>query len=178
MGLNLDEKKAVVAEVSAEVAKAQGIVVAEYRGLEVGSMTELRAKARKSGVYLRVLKNTLARRAVAGTPFEKLAEQMVGPLVYGISSDPVATAKVLNEFARANEKLVIKAGAMPNAVISAKDVKALASMPSREQLIAQLLGTMQAPVAKFVRTMNEVPARFVRTLAAVRDAKEKQGAGA
>jgi len=169
LGLNLDEKKVVVAEVSAEVAKAQGIVVAEYRGLEVGRMTELRAKARKSGVYLRVLKNTLARRAVAGTPFEKLAEQMVGPLVYGISSDPVATAKVLNEFAKANEKLVIKAGAMPNAVITAKEVKALASMPSREQLIAQLLGTMQAPVAQFVRTLNEVPSRFVRTLAAIRD---------
>jgi len=169
LGLNLDEKKAVVAEVSAEVAKAQGIVVAEYRGLEVGRMTELRAKARKSGVYLRVLKNTLARRAVAGTPFEKLAGQMVGPLVYGISSDPVATAKVLNEFAKANEKLVIKAGAMPNAVITAKEVKALASMPSREQLIAQLLGTMQAPVAQFVRTLNEVPSRFVRTLAAIRD---------
>ena len=169
MGLNLDEKKAVVAEVSAEVAKAQGIVVAEYRGLEVGNMTELRAKARKAGVYLRVLKNTLARRAVAGTPFEKLAEQMVGPLVYGISSDPVATAKVLNEFAKANEKLVIKAGAMPNAVISAKEVKALASMPSREQLIARLLGTMQAPIAQFVRTLNEVPSRFVRTLAAIRD---------
>ena len=176
MGLNLDEKKAVVAEVSAEVAKAQGIFVAEYRGLEVGSMTELRAKARKSGVYLRVLKNTLARRAVAGTPFEKLAEQMVGPLVYGISSDPVATAKVLNEFAKANEKLVIKAGAMPNAVITAKEVKALASMPSREQLIAQLLGTMQAPVAQFVRTLNEVPSRFVRTLAAIRDQKERAGA--
>jgi len=169
LGLNLDEKKAVVAEVSAEIAKAQGIVVAEYRGLEVGSMTELRAKARKSGVYLRVLKNTLARRAVAGTPFEKLAEQMVGPLVYGISPDPVATAKVLNEFAKANEKLVIKAGAMPNAVITAKEVKALALMPSREQLIAKLLGTMQAPVVQFVRTLNEVPSRFVRTLAAVRD---------
>jgi large subunit ribosomal protein L10 len=169
LGLNIDEKKAVVAEVSAEVAKAQGIFVAEYRGLGVGSMTELRAKARKSGVYLRVLKNTLARRAVAGTPFEKLAEQMVGPLVYGISSDPVATAKVLNEFAKANEKLVIKAGAMPNAVITAKEVKALASMPSREQLIAQLLGTMQAPVAQFVRTLNEVPSRFVRTLVAIRD---------
>jgi len=169
LGLNLDEKKAVVAEVCAEIAKAQGIFVAEYRGLEVGRMTELRAKARKSGVYLRVLKNTLARRAVAGTPFEKLAEQMVGPLVYGISSDPVATAKVLNEFAKANEKLVIKAGAMPNAVITAKEVKALASMPSREQLIAQLLGTMQAPVAQFVRTLNEVPSRFVRTLAAIRD---------
>ena len=176
MGLNLDEKKVVVAEVSAEVAKAQGIVVAEYRGLEVGRMTELRAKARKSGVYLRVLKNTLARRAVAGTPFEKLAEQMVGPLVYGISSDPVATAKVLNEFAKANEKLVIKAGAMPNALITAKEVKALASMPSREQLIAQLLGTIQAPVAQFVRTLNEVPSRFVRTLAAIRDQKERAGA--
>ena len=176
MGLNLDEKKAVVAEVSAEVAKAQGIVVAEYRGLEVGRMTELRAKARKSGVYLRVLKNTLARRAVAGTPFEKLAGQMVGPLVYGISSDPVATAKVLNEFAKANEKLVIKAGAMPNAVITAKEVKALASMPSREQLIAQLLGTMQAPVVQFVRTLNEVPSRFVRTLAAIRDQKATAGA--
>lgn len=175
MGLDLDEKKAVVAEVSAEVAKAQGIFVAEYRGLEVGSMTELRAKARKSGVYLRVLKNTLARRAVAGTPFEKLAEQMVGPLVYGISSDPVATAKVLNEFAKANEKLVIKAGAMPNAVITATEVKALASMPSRGQLIAQLLGTMQAPVAQFVRTLNEVPSRFVRTLAAIRDQKERAG---
>ena len=169
MGLNLDEKKAVVAEVSAEIAKAQGIFVAEYRGLGVGSMTELRARARKSGVYLRVLKNTLARRAVAGTPFEKMAEQMVGPLVYGISSDPVATAKVLSEFAKANDKLVIKAGAMPNAVITAKEVKALASMPSREQLVAQLLGTMQAPVAQFVRTLNEVPSRFVRTLAAIRD---------
>lgn len=175
MGLNLDEKKAVVAEVSVEIAKAQGMVVAEYRGLEVGSMTALRAKARKSGVYLRVLKNTLARRAVAGTPFEKLADQMVGPLVYGISPDPVATAKVLNEFARTNDKLVIKAGAMPNALINATEVKALASMPSREQLIAQLLGTMQAPVARFARTLNEVPARFVRTLAAVRDQKEKAG---
>ena len=176
MGLNLDEKKAVVAEVSAEIAKAQGIVVAEYRGLEVGRMTELRARARKSGVYLRVLKNTLARRAVAGTPFEKLAEHMVGPLVYGISPDPVATAKVLNEFAKTNEKLVIKAGAMPNAVITAKEVKALALMPSREQLIAKLLGTMQAPVVQFVRTLNEVPSRFVRTLAAVRDQKESAGA--
>lgn len=178
MGLNIDEKKAVVAEVSAKVAAAQAIVVAEYRGLEVGSMTELRRQARKSGVYLRVLKNTLARRAVAGTPFEKLSDQMVGPLVYGISGDPVATAKVLNDFAKANEKLVIKAGAMHNAVISAKEVKALASMPSREELLAKLLGTMQAPVAQFVRTLNEVPSRFARTLAAIRDAKAKQGVGA
>ena len=176
MGLNLEQKKAVVAEVSAQVAKAQAIIVAEYRGLEVGVMTDLRAKARKAGVYLRVLKNTLVRRAVKDTPFDKLAEKMVGPLVYGISSDPVASAKVLNDFAKANERFVIKAGGLPNSVISAKEVTALANMPSREQLLATLLGTMQAPVVKFVRTLNEVPGRFVRTLAAVRDQKEKAAA--
>ena len=134
-------------------------------------MTELRRQARNAGVYLRVLKNTLARRAVKDTPFEKLSDQMVGPLIYGMSSDPVATAKVMNEFAKANDKLVIKAGAMPNSLISSAEVKALANMPSRDELIAKLLGTMQAPVAQFVRTLNEVPSRFVRTLAAVRDAK-------
>ena len=123
-------------------------------------------------MYLRVLKNTLARRAVDGTPFAGLSQHMVGPLVYGISPDPVATAKLMNDFAKGNEKLVIKAGAMPNAVISALEVKALASMPSLEELLAKLLGTMQAPVAQFVRTLNEVPSRFARTLAAVRDKKE------
>ncbi len=172
MGLNIEQKKAVVAEVSAQVAKAQAIVVAEYRGLEVGNMTELRRQARKSGVYLRVLKNTLARRAVSGTPFEKLSEQLTGPLIYGISPDPVATAKLLDQFAKGNDMFVIRAGAMPNAVISAKEVKALASMPSREELIATLMGTMQAPIAQFVRTLNEVPSRFVRTLAAVRDKQQ------
>jgi large subunit ribosomal protein L10 len=176
VGLNLEEKKAVVEEIAAQVALAKGIVLAEYRGLEVGNMTELRRKARGSGVYLRVLKNTLARRAVKDTPFAKLADQMVGPLVYGISSDPVATAKVMNEFAKGNDKFVIKAGAMPNAVISPKEVAALASLPSREELLAKLLGTMQAPIAQFVRTLNEVPSKFVRTLAAVRDAKEKASA--
>jgi len=178
LSLNLDEKKAVVAEVSAEVAKAQAIIVAEYRGLEVGNMTNLRREARKAGVYLRVLKNTLARRAVESTPFAGLSEHLVGPLVYGISPDPVATAKLLNDFAKSNDKLVIKAGAMPNVVISAKDVKALATMPSREELLSQLLGTMQAPIAQFVRTLNEVPTRFVRGVAAVRDKKEKEGAAA
>jgi large subunit ribosomal protein L10 len=172
LGLDLESKKAVVAEVSAHVAKAQAIVVAEYRGLEVENMTQLRREARKSGVYLRVLKNTLARRAVAGTPFEKLAEKMTGPLIYGISDDPVATAKVLDTFAKGNDKLVIRAGAMPNTLISAQEVKALASMPSREELIARLMGTMQAPIAQFARTLNEIPSRFVRTLAAVRDRKE------
>jgi len=173
LSLNLEQKKAVVAEVSAQVGTAQAIIVAEYRGLEVGNMTELRAKARKAGVYLRVLKNTLVRRAVMDTPFEKLAEKMIGPLVYSISSDPVASAKVLNDFAKANERFVIKAGGLPNSVISAKEVTALANMPSREVLLATLLGTMQAPVAKFVQTLNEVPGRFVRTLAAVRDRKEQ-----
>jgi large subunit ribosomal protein L10 len=175
LGLDLDKKKAVVAEVSAQLAKAKAVVVAEYRGLEVGRMTELRAKARKSGVYLRVLKNTLARRAVEGTPFSGLSQHMKGPLVYGISPDAVATAKVLNEFARANEKLVIRAGAMENSVISPKEVTVLASLPSREELLTKLLGTMQAPIAKLARTLNEVPARFVRTLAAVRDKRQAAG---
>lgn len=175
MGLDLDKKKAVVAEVSAQLAKAKAVVVAEYRGLEVGRMTELRAKARKSGVYLRVLKNTLARRAVEGTPFAGLSQHLKGPLVYGISPDAVATAKVLNEFAKANEKLVIRAGAMENAVISPQEVTALASLPSREELLAKLFGTMQAPIAKFARTLNEVPARFVRTLAAVCDKQQAAG---
>ena len=172
MGLNLDDKKAVVAEVSAKVAQAQAIVLAEYRGLEVGDMTSLRAKARSSGVYLRVLKNTLARRAVTGTPFESLAQHMVGPLAYGISADPVAAAKVLNEFAKANERFVIKAGAMPGQVMTPKQVETLATMPSREELLAKLMGTMQAPIARFVRTLYEVPGKFVRTLAAVRDQKQ------
>ena len=172
MGLNLDSKKAVVADVSAQVANAQSIIVAEYRGLEVGKITVLRANARAAGVYLRVLKNTLVRRAVADTPFAGLADKLVGPLIYGISKDPVAAAKLLQEFAKGNDKLVIKAGAMPNFVMDADAVKALASMPSREELLAKLLGTMQAPIATFVRTLNEIPTKFVRGLAAVRDAKE------
>lgn len=172
MGLNLEEKKAVVAEVSAKVAEAQAIIVAEYRGLEVGNVTTLRAQARKEGVYLRVLKNTLVRRAVDGTPFEGLKGQMVGPLIYGISKDPVAAAKVLHEFSKSNDKLVIKGGAMANYVMDANGVKALATMPSREELLSKLLGTMQAPIAQFVRTLNEVPTKFVRGLAAVRDQKQ------
>jgi large subunit ribosomal protein L10 len=130
-------------------------------------------KARGAGVYLRVLKNTLARRAVKGTQFEKLSEQMSGPLIYGFAQDPVAGAKVLADFAKDNEHFVIKAGAMPNALMTAKDVKVLATMPGRQELLAKLAGTMQAPIVKLVRTLNEVPGKFVRTLAAVRDAKEK-----
>jgi large subunit ribosomal protein L10 len=176
LGLNLEQKQAVVTEVAAQLAKAQAVIVAEYRGLDVARVTQLRAKARKSGLYLRVLKNTLARRAVKGTPFESLADQMVGPLMYGIASDPVAGAKVIAEFSKENELFVIKGGAMPNTKMSDKDVKALALLPSREELLARLMGTMQAPVAKLARTLNEVPGKFVRTLAAYRDQKEKAAA--
>ena len=175
MSLSLEQKQAMVSEVSAKLAGAQAVIVAEYRGLNVERVTQLRARARQSGLYLRVLKNSLARRAVKGTPFEKLAEQMVGPLMYGISPDPVAGAKVLSEFAKDNELFVIRGGAMPNALMSEREVKALAMLPAREQLLAMLAGTLQAPIAKLARTMNEVPGRFVRTLAAVRDAREKSG---
>ena len=176
MGLSLEQKQAAVSEVSAKLKSAQAVIVAEYRGLDVARVTQLRAKARKSGLYLRVLKNTLARRAVKGTPFEKLSDAMVGPLMYGIASDPVAGAKVIAEFSKENELFVIKGGAMANTRMSDKDVKALAMLPSREQLIAQLMGTLQAPVAKLARTLNEVPGKFVRTLAAYRDQKEKAAA--
>jgi large subunit ribosomal protein L10 len=173
LSLNLEQKQAVVAEIAGQLAKAQAVIVAENRGLSVEAVTSLRAKARKSGLYLRVLKNTLARRAIKGTPFEKLTDQMAGPLMYGIAQDPVAGAKVLSEFAKDHELFVIKGGAMANALMSTKDVKALATMPSREELLARLVGTMQAPIVKLVRTMNEVPGRFVRTLAAVLAAREK-----
>ena len=149
MSLNLNDKKAVVAEVSAQVAKAQSMVLAEYRGIEVGDLTQLRAKARASGVYLRVLKNTLVRRAVEGTAFAGLSDQMVGPLIYGISEDPIAPAKVLNDFAKSNDKLILKAGSYAGEMLDAAGVKALASVPSREELLAKLLGIMLAPVTSF-----------------------------
>jgi large subunit ribosomal protein L10 len=176
VSLNRQEKAAVVDEVSALVGKAQSIVVAEYRGLTVESVTKLRREARKQGVQLRVLKNTLVRRAVNGTSFSGLSDKLVGPLVYGFSSDPVSAAKVLSAFAKDNDKLVVKAGALPNFVMDGVGVKALATMPSREELLATLMATMNAPIGKFVRTLNEVPSRLVRTLAAVRDAKEAPAA--
>ncbi len=146
MSLNLNDKKAVVAEVSSQVAKAQSMVLAEYRGIEVGDLTKLRAKARESGVYLRVLKNTLVRRAVEGTAFADLSSHMVGPLIYGIAEDPIAAAKVLNDFAKSNDKLILKAGSYAGETLDAAGVKALASIPSREELLAKLLGVMMAPL--------------------------------
>ena len=171
MGLNLEQKKSLVAEVSSQLGKAQAVVLVEYRGTQVGDITQLRAKARSAGVYFRVLKNTLARRAIEGTPFAGLSEKLQGPLAYGISADPVAAAKILHEFAKENESFVIKGGAMANLVMTSKDIANLAKMPSREQLLAKLAGTMQAPIARLVRTLNEVPGKFVRILAAIRDQK-------
>jgi large subunit ribosomal protein L10 len=159
VGLNLNDKKAVVAEVSAQVANAQTIVVAEYRGIEVTDLTVLRKKARESGVYLRVLKNTLVRRAVADTSFAGLADHMVGPLIYSVSADPVAAAKVLNDFAKTNDKLVLKAGSYAGKVLDKAGVQALASVPSREELLSKLLYVMQAPVAGFVRGLAALAAQ-------------------
>ena len=140
VGLNRSEKAVVIEEVAAKVASAKSIVLAQYRGLEVGHITGLRVSARKSGVYLRVLKNSLARRAVADSPFSGLADQMVGPLIYGISDDPVAAAKVISDFAKTNDKLVVMGGSLPNSVFDAAGVKALATMPSREELLSRAPG--------------------------------------
>ena len=159
MSLNLNDKKAVVAEISAKVALAQTIVVAEYRGIQVSHLTQLRAKARSQGVYLRVLKNTLARRAVEGTAFASLASEMTGPLIYSISEDAVAAAKVINDFAKTNDKLVIKAGNYAGKALDKAAVTALASIPSREVLLAQLLGIMQAPVSGFARALAALAAK-------------------
>lgn len=153
MSLNLDDKKAVVAEVSAQVGTAQTMVMAEYRGVQVSDLTQLRKKARESGVYLRVLKNTLVRRAVEGTPFAELVPHMTGPLIYGLSSDPIAAAKVLHDFAKGNDKLALRAGFYGGEVLDQAGVQALASIPGREELLARLLGVMQAPVSGFARAL-------------------------
>ena len=149
------------------MANAQTIAVAEYRGIAVGDLTALRAKARESGVYLRVLKNTLVRRAIAGTPFEGLAGDLTGPLIYGISADPVAAAKVLNDFAKGNDKIVLRAGSYAGKTLDKAAVQALASIPSREELLAKLLGVMQAPVSG-----------FAGALAALAKKREDEGAAA
>lgn len=159
MGLNLNEKKAVVEEVSAKLAETETIVLAEYRGIQVGDMTQLRAKAREQGVYLRVLKNTLARRAVEGTVFAELASDMTGPLIYSMSSDAVSAAKVLQDFARSNDRLVIKSGCYAGKMLDKAGVVALASIPSREVLLSQLIGVMQAPVSAFARGLAALAAQ-------------------
>jgi large subunit ribosomal protein L10 len=153
LSLNRNEKQAVVEEVAAQAAKAQTLALAEYRGLTVAQMDQLRRQAREKGVYLHVLKNTLARRAVAGTPFECAAETMTGPLIYGFSEDAVAAAKVLADFAKTADKLVIKGGAYNGKALDADGVKALAAVPSKEVLLSQLLGLMQSPVSRLARVL-------------------------
>ncbi|MES3013348.1 MAG: 50S ribosomal protein L10 [Pseudomonadota bacterium] len=153
MSLNRNEKEAVVAEVAAQVGKSQTLALAEYRGLTVEHLNALRKQARDKGVYLHVLKNTLARRAVAGTPFEVAAGSMAGPLIYGFSEDAVAAAKVIADFAKGNDKLVVKAGAYAGKALDADGVKALAAIPSKEVLLAQLLGLMQSPVSRIARVL-------------------------
>jgi large subunit ribosomal protein L10 len=177
MALNLEDKKALVAEVAEVAAKAQSVVAAEYRGLTVSQMTDLRAKARKQGVYMRVVKNTLARKALAGTSFEAVGPKLKGPLVLAFSKDdPGAAARVVKDFAKANDKLVATLVSLGGQVLSAKDLDAVASLPTREQALSMLLGTLKAPSQKLVSTLAAVPSKLVRTLAAVRDQKQAAGA--
>ena len=172
MPLNLEDKKALVAEVSAVAATAQSVVAAEYRGLTVAQMTDLRAKARKSGVYMRVVKNTLARKAIAGTSFEPIGPKLKGPLVLAFSKDdPGAAARVLKDFAKANDKLVPTLVSLGGQVLGGKDLEKVASLPTREQSLAMLMGVMKAPIQKLVGTLVAPQAKLVRTLAAVRDQK-------
>src|SRR3954467_4267829 len=172
MPLNLEDKKVLVTEV-AEVAKtALSVVAAEYRGLTVTQMTDLRSKARAQGVYMRVVKNTLARKAFAGTAFEPVGPKLKGPLVLAFSKDdPGAAARVVRAFAKDNEKLVATLVSLGGEVLSAKDLEKVASLPTRAQALSQLLGVLKAPIQKLVGTIAAPNQKLVRTLAAVRDAK-------
>lgn len=172
MSLSLEDKKAVVEQVSTALTDSKTAIVAEYRGLTVEQMTNLRRQARESGVFLQVVKNTLARRALKGSDFECLDEYLLGPLALAASEDPVAAAKVLSNFEKKNDAFSIKIGAMSGGLLSLAEIDALAKLPGREELLSTLVGTMQAPITKFVQTLNEIPSKFVRTLAAVCDAKE------
>jgi large subunit ribosomal protein L10 len=157
--LNVQDKKAIVADVGAQLAGAQTVVLAQYRGIPVEQLTKLRASARDQGVYLRVLKNTLARRAAQGTQFEPLADSMAGPLIYGISADPIASARVLQNFAKTQDKLVITAGLINGKLLDVAGVKSLASIPGRNELLSQLLGVMLAPVSAMARVLGAVAAQ-------------------
>jgi large subunit ribosomal protein L10 len=173
VALNLDGKKAVVAEVAEVASEAYSAVAAEYQGLSVSEMTALRVEARKQNVYIRVIRNTLAKRAVEGTDFACMQEGMTGPLVYGFSQeDPGAVARVMGDFAKANNKLEIKLVSLGGKLLPASDIERLAKMPTKDQAIAILMGTMKAPIEKFVRTLIAPTSKMVRTLAAVRDAKD------
>jgi large subunit ribosomal protein L10 len=173
VALSLDQKKAVVAEVAKVAANAHSAIAAEYIGLTVEAMTALRVKARENNVYLRVVKNTLARRAFEGTDYECMSDSMVGPLLLAFSvEDPGAAARVISDFSKGNDKLVTKLVSVGGELLAAGDIKRLASMPTKDQAISMLMSVMNAPIGKLARTLNEVPGKLVRTVAAIRDQKD------
>lgn len=173
MSLTLEDKKAVVKEVAEVASGALSAVAAEYRGLTVEEMTNLRREARSGGVYLRVVKNTLAKRAVEGTEYECMKDSLKGPLILAFSQeDPGGAARVIDKFSKDHDKLVVKAVSIGGKLLGPADIKAVASLPTKDEAIAQLMSVMQAPIAKLARTLNEVPGKLVRTLAAVKDQKE------
>jgi len=176
VALSLEQKQAVVAEVSEVAANAHSAIAAEYIGLSVGDMTALRAKARESSVYVRVVKNTLAKRAIEGTDFECMSEALVGPLVLAFSQeDPGAAARVIQDFAKQNDKLVVKVVSIGGKLLAPGDIKRLADMPTKEQAISMLMAVMKAPIEKLARTLAEPHAKLVRTVAAIRDQKQAAG---
>lgn len=172
MSLSFEQKKAVVSEVTEAIASAQAGVLAEYRGMTVSQLTDLRREARNAGVWIRVVKNNLAKRVIDGSDFECLSEHFVGPVIFSASEDPVAVAKVMAKFAKDNDNLKITAGAMNGSLMDQKTIESLSKLPGRDELLAKLVGTMNAPIQKFVSTLNEVPSKFVRTLSAVSQSKE------
>ena len=174
MAIGLEEKKAIVAEVNETAAGALSLVVADARGVSVSDMTALRASARENQVYLRVVRNTLAKRALEGTDYECVNETLVGPSLFGFSmEDPGAAARLFKDFAKANDKCEVKALSVSGQLLGASELDVLAKLPTRDQALSMLMGTMLAPATKLVQTMNEVPGKLVRTLAAVRDQKEQ-----
>jgi len=172
LSLNRNEKAAVITDVAAQVARSQTLALAEYRGLTVDHLNNLRRQAREKGVYLHVLKNTLARRAVAGTPFEVASESMVGPLIYGFSEDAVAAAKVISDFAKGNDKLIVKGGAYAGKALNADGVKSLAAIPTKEVLLSQLLGLMQSPVSRIARVLAAIAEKRTEPVAGSAPAAE------
>jgi large subunit ribosomal protein L10 len=173
VALRLEEKQTIVSEVAAVAADAYSAVAAEYRGLTVAQMTQLRMQARENGVYVRVVKNTLARRALENTEFVCMQKELVGPLVLAFSqADPGAAARLVRDFAKTNDKLVVRLIAVGGQLLGPGDLERLASLPTREQAIAQLMGVMKAPIEKLARTLAEPHAKLVRTIAAIRDQKQ------
>jgi len=176
VALSLEEKKAVVEEVSVIAAKAHSAIAAEYAGINVEKLTQLRAKARESSVYMRVVKNTLARRALQGTDFECMSDGLTGPLILAFSQDdPGAAARVISDFAKDNEKLVVRLVSIGGKLLAAGDIKRLAELPTKDQAISMLMSVMIAPITKLARTLNEIPGKLVRTIDAVRDQKQQAG---